>query len=216
MSSAAAEDAASQAMDLPPGGTGQGWLWVEAEWTRVTAATNLAMEEGRTWGEAARAAAAVQAIAVCRVIERDLIHAPVNGTELAEDCVPSAGMARDLVDYVRLVRRVLGLSAAGADKPVSARAIRLYRAAAPECARMDGDKKGYPVVPVNAQGRGAYCAGHAADALDSDFRNERPPPTSAGCSSDQRRVRCWRRPRAGSTASPRATVRAAACGKIYQ
>lgn len=154
-----AEEASNAALVRLPADSQWGWLHVEAAWAGVMAGTNRARLEMDPRGEAGRAAAAVSVVARCRAVEGALSWAPVNGVELAEDCVLAAGMARDATAYLHWVGLLVGLNPDGAAARISKnRAARVYRAAAPECANMTVDAKRQPVgtrVPDDWSG---YCS----------------------------------------------------------
>ncbi|MEQ1568294.1 MAG: hypothetical protein ABMA64_21825 [Myxococcota bacterium] len=172
-------------------GLGPDWLAVEARWGAVMVLdtrAKRALDRGDRDGAVAYAS---EALRTCELARPALPAAKVNGAELVEDCAWAAGAARDPTAWLGWSGWLLEHRTDGTHVPPALLA-EISRSAAPECARLDTDAQGLPVVPGvlavltgdatpnpwanwcgGMAGRALRCAGMSLDPSDP-VRRARP------------------------------------------
>lgn len=128
------------------------WLWVEVLWASVMVDSAIAFQHRRGGKMDEAESDLKRAARMCDTAWDRLEGAPINGDELAEDCISAAGGLGRFDDYVRWSYRVLSRDSATAKgRRPSTRALRhVVRGGHSDCAALSVDGDGIPVRPADA------------------------------------------------------------------
>jgi hypothetical protein len=137
------------------------WIRVEVLWAAEMVQRKIAT---RMWEAGDRAGARAEGSRIlqrCAVAEPLLGAAPVNGVELAEDCVRVASLAGDVVAYLHWAERRIAWDARAGRRSDTGTVAGIFRAAHPDCADLPVQRRtGVLLVPDDAtlESPALFCA----------------------------------------------------------
>ena len=147
----------SQTLDILPQDDTWAWLIVETHWAAAMV-ENRESSRKRQSGDKTQAGQHSQwALDHCTKARPIIEQAPVNGPEMAEDCIVAAGVVQDFEAYLDWAAW-LGAQhppANNIDARYKRRLNRIYRAASPQCANLKAANDGRP-APVSGSKAGGF------------------------------------------------------------
>ena len=141
-----------QALTRLPRGSEEDWLWIEVLWASVVVDSSMAFQH-RKGGKVADARADLERAArMCGTAWDRLEGAPINGDELAEDCISVAGGLNRYDDYMKWSLRVLSRDpeAKKGRRPSRTALRHVLRGGHAECAGLNVDANATPQRPDGA------------------------------------------------------------------
>ncbi|MES2644221.1 MAG: hypothetical protein V4850_32345 [Myxococcota bacterium] len=149
----------------------RGWLRFELWWSLAAMHGQRALEAVVRDDAAAAHAARVDGLAVCERARSDLFEAPVNDSELGQECVPLAGGAGDIDAYLWWSGWLQDDDRAADGKLSTFNVERIYRGALPACGKLVVSKrnrrrKSLPETDNTGSSQFCYAAGLLALGCD--------------------------------------------------
>jgi len=136
------------------------WLLVELHWGSEAMERAESVRLLRAGEDEQALKRAERALEHCEAAAPLLDAAPVNGVELAEDCVGVAGRARDLSAYLAWAQRLVSYDLELHSRPSPKRLGYVFQGALPQCAELSLPADGLlePAAKREAQDPRTFCA----------------------------------------------------------